>query len=275
VGPRRPDLTPDAPDRVRAAAPGRPPGLTPMSSDSSSSAAQAAVHLCDVTAVRGSVRALHRITIALPRGRLTGLVGPNGAGKSTLLDLLAGLHAPVSGRIDWAPDLAGRIAWLPQRGTLDTSLPVTAMDTVMLGHWQRLGAFGRVRPAHEAMARDALARVGLRGCADRLVGELSAGQLQRLLFARLMLQDLPVVLLDEPFAAVDQATADDLLSLAAEWTREGRTVILSTHDLVQARARLDHAVLLAGGYRVADGPVGDVLRPDHLAEARERAWATA
>ncbi len=223
---------------------------------------------------RGPGWALRGVDLALPRGQVTAVVGPNGAGKSTLLEVLAGLRTAGEGRIDWAPDLAGHLAWLPQRGTLDTSLPVSVLDTVLLGLWSRLGAFGRVRREHDLLARQALERVGLAGCEDRRVGELSAGQLQRLLFARLMLQDQPVVLLDEPFAAVDEATAAELLALLVGWSADGRTVVLSSHDLAQVRAQVPHAVLLAGGV-IASGPTAEVLRPDRLAQARERAWAAA
>lgn len=237
-------------------------------------AALPAVRLHGVGVQRGTHWALRGVDLTLPRGCLTALVGPNGAGKSTLLELLAGLRAPTEGRLEWPDGLDAQLAWLPQHGTLDTSLPVSALETVMLGHWPRLGAFGRVRPEHRRQALATMQRVGLAGLEARRVGELSSGQLQRLLIARLMLQDQPLVLMDEPFAAVDEATARDLLALMRGWAAQGRTVVLSTHDLAQVRAQVPHAVLLAGGV-LASGPTAEVLQPEALARARERAWADA
>ena len=233
-----------------------------------------AVRLQGVGVQRGTHWALRGVELELPRAQLTALVGPNGAGKSTLLELLAGLRLPSEGRMEWPDRLNERMAWLPQHGSLDTSLPVSVLETVMLGHWHRIGAFGRVRAEHRRQALDALGRVGLAGLDSRRVGELSAGQLQRLLFARLMLQDQPLVLMDEPFAAVDESTTRHLLSLLRTWTEQGRTVVFSTHDLSQVRSQVPHAVLLAGSV-VASGPTGEVLHPQALARARERAWADA
>lgn len=233
-----------------------------------------AVRLRGVGVRRGTHWALRGLDLDLPKGRITALVGPNGAGKSTLLELLAGSREPTEGRMEWAPGLGQSVAWLPQQGSLDTSLPVSVMDTVLLGHWQRLGAFGRVRSEHLRQAHAALDRVGLGGLARRRIGELSAGQLQRLLFARLLLQDTPLALLDEPFAAVDEATASELLGLMNEWPARGRTVVFSSHDLAQVRSHVPHAVLLAGEV-IASGPSAEVLSPDVLARARERTWAMA
>jgi zinc/manganese transport system ATP-binding protein len=202
------------------------------------------------------------------------VVGPNGAGKSTLLDLLAGRLAPLRGRVELAPALRGRVAHLPQRPTLDTSFPVSVLETVMLGHWRRLGAFGWVRRAHIEQARVALEQVGLGAMAGRLIGELSAGQLQRLLFARLALLDASLVLLDEPFAAVDAATTATLLGLLRQWRDDGRTVVAVTHDLPQVRAQFDHAVLLAGRV-VASGAPAVSLADEPLAEAGRLAWTLA
>ncbi len=233
---------------------------------------RSAVRLRGLGVQRHTHWALRGVDLELPRDTLTALVGPNGAGKSTLLEVLAGLRQPQEGRLDWAPDLGASLAWLPQQGSLDTSLPVSVLDTVLLGHWSRRGAFGRLRPEDTRAAHAALERVGLDTLGRRRIGELSAGQLQRLLFARLMLQDAPVALLDEPFAAVDDATASDLLGLMTDWPSRGRTVVFSTHDLAQVRSRVPHAVLLAGEV-IASGPTAAVLQPEVLARARERSWA--
>ena len=231
-----------------------------------------AVRLLDVHAQRGSRMALEAIDLALPAGRLIALTGPNGAGKTTLLDVIGGRLAPAQGRVELAAALRGRVALLAQRPSLDTSFPVSVLDTVMLGHWSRLGAFGWARRDHVAQADAALERVGLLGLRDRLIGELSAGQLQRLLFARLALQDARLVLLDEPFAAVDAGTIEALLAVLHEWRDAGRTVIVVTHDLAQVRRHFDLAVLLARRV-VAFGPPATSLGDDVLAVAGRRAWA--
>jgi zinc/manganese transport system ATP-binding protein len=233
-------------------------GSLPRSSARSPMPTGIAVRLDSVGVRRGTEWALEGIDLALPRATLTALVGANGAGKSTLLELLAGLRAPTQGRVTWADDLADRIGWLPQRPTLDTSFPMSVLDTVMLGHWGRLGAFGRVRAEHADAARQALHRVGLPHADRRLIGELSAGQLQRLLLARLLLQDRPVLLLDEPFAAIDEATRDDLMPVLVDWAREGRTVVFSTHDLAPVRAEVPHCVIL-GRRLLAAGPTAAAL----------------
>lgn len=222
-----------------------------------------AVRLESVSVRRGPISALENIDLVLPRGTLVAVVGANGAGKSTLLETLAGLVAPSRGRVVWADDLAGRVAWLPQRPTLDTGFPMSVLDTVMLGHWGRLGAFGRARREHAQAACDALDRVGLCDAGRRLLAELSAGQLQRVLIARLMLQDQPVLLLDEPFAAIDEATRDDLMALLVDWQREGRTVVFSTHDLAPVRAEAPHCVVL-GRRLLAAGATGEVLAATDL-----------
>jgi len=201
-------------------------------------------------------------------GRLTAVVGPNGAGKSTLLAALAGLLTPRQGRIDRGT--APRIAYLPQATAIDRSFPVTVGELVAMGLWHRIGLFRGIGPAQRQAIDAAFAAVGLQGLSQRLVGELSAGQMQRALFARLLLQDAPLILLDEPFNAVDARTTADLLALLQRWRAEGRTVIAVLHDLAQVRAHFDETLLLARR-AVAWGPTADVLTDDHLRLAQRMA----
>jgi len=214
--------------------------------------------------------AVHHLSGQFARGSLTAIVGPNGAGKSTLLGGLMGRIAPSTGRIQLPAGLDGRIAYLPQQADIDRSFPVNVLDVVMLGHWGRLGAWRAGTAAHRAQAQAALAAVGLAGVERRAIGELSSGQFQRVLFARLLLQDAPVILLDEPFNAVDERTTADLLGLLHRWHGEGRTVVAVLHDLAQVRAHFPRTLLLARE-PIAWGPTAEVLQPQHLQRARLQA----
>ena len=164
--------------------------------------------------------AVHHLDGSVRAGDLLALVGPNGAGKSTLLKGMAGEIRCLDGRIE----RAGALAYMPQVDEIDRSFPLTVMDLAGMGLWRRAGAWRsltRSRPAIQA----ALATVGLDGFAARPIGTLSGGQFRRALFARLILQDCPVVLLDEPFTGIDARTVDDLLALIRAWHSEGRTVV--------------------------------------------------
>ncbi len=179
-------------------------------------------------------------------GSMTALTGDNGAGKTTLLRALAGLHPVAGGRIDRGGLAPADIAMLPQVSELDRTFPITCRDVVALGLAGRVGAFTGIGLAQLRQAEAALAAVGLPNLGNRGIGALSAGQFQRVLFARLMLQDAPVLLLDEPFSAVDTTTAHDLLAILRRWHREGRTIITVLHDLDMVRAHFPDTLCLAG-----------------------------
>jgi zinc/manganese transport system ATP-binding protein len=181
-------------------------------------------------------------------GSLTAVIGPNGAGKTTLLRALAGLHPPSSGRIDRGGLIASDFALLPQGSQLDRTFPITCRDVVALAA-PGLGAFRSLGRRRLAATLDALGRVGLAGLENRPVQALSAGQFQRLLFARTILQDAPVVLMDEPFSAVDAATTRLLLTIIHEWHAQGRTLIVVLHDMDLVRQHFPLALILGGeGY---------------------------
>ncbi len=161
------------------------------------------ISLSNLTLTHGRRAAVHHVSGAFAPGSLTAIVGPNGAGKSTLLRAIAGLHRPDGGTV--AAPKEG-IALLPQVAAVDRAFPVCCLDVVQFGHWARAGAFRAIRPAERARSVQALAAVGLEGFERRPVGSLSVGQFQRVLFARLLVQDAPVILLDEPFNALDART---------------------------------------------------------------------
>lgn len=216
--------------------------------------------------------AVHHLSGAFPDGSLTAIVGPNGAGKSTLLKAIMGLLPTTTGRIDRVALARSDIAYLPQQAQIDRQFPITVLDVVLLGHWQRIGALGGVTAELQAKAVAALAAVGLADFQRRSIRSLSAGQFQRVLFARMLLQDARLILLDEPFTAIDARTTADLLDVVRGWHAEQRTVIAVLHDLEQVRTHFPETLLLARS-GIAWGQTAQVLTPDNLRRARRMAEA--
>ena len=215
---------------------------------------------------------VHHLAGEVPTGSLLALVGPNGAGKSTLLKAISGEIPPLEGRIRWHGLVRQEIAYLPQQATLDTSFPIRVFDFVAMGLWHYLGPFRALGAAGWARVEAALAEVGLLGFERRPIGTLSGGQLQRVRFARLLLQESPLILLDEPYAAVDLKTVTDLAALVHRWHGEGRTLIAVLHDLEHVRHHYPETLLLARE-QIARGPTELVLSAENLRRARERAEA--
>jgi len=216
--------------------------------------------------------AVHHLSGEFAPGSLTAVVGPNGAGKTSLLAAIMGGLRPAEGEVHMASSLRGRIAWLPQQAAIDRSFPLRTFDLVALGHWTRVGSFRALSKAQCEQVHQALRAVGLGGFERRGIGELSAGQFQRVLFARVLLQDAPVILLDEPFNAIDARTTADLLAVVARWHAEARTVIAVLHDLDQVHEHFDRTLLLARRC-VAWGPTAEVLQATNLFQARQMAEA--
>ena len=216
--------------------------------------------------------AVHHLDGTVLPGDLIALVGPNGAGKSTLLKGIVGEIAVLDGAIERD---AAAVAYLPQAAEIDRSFPLSVLDLAAMGLWRRGGAWRSLLGRRAALSA-ALAAVGLTGFEDRPIGTLSGGQFQRALFARLILQDAPAILIDEPFTGIDARTTEDLFALIAQWHREGRTVIAALHDLAQVRAHFPKSLLLARE-PVAWGATAEVLSPANLARARSlsEAWDEA
>lgn len=231
---------------------------------------QAAIKFDDVTVAYHRHPAVHHVSGSLEAGSLTAIAGPNGAGKSTLLKALMGELPLAGGRIDRGGLAVRDFAYLPQAADIDRRFPLTVADTVMLGAWKATGAFGGVTGSSAEQARRALSSVGLSGFERRHIGSLSAGQFQRVLFARLLLQDAPVIILDEPFTAVDARTTQDLLDIVKRWHKDGRTVVAVLHDFEQVRASFPRTLLLAR--RAIDwGSTQEALSPKNLLRARAMA----
>ncbi|MTJ82695.1 MAG: ABC transporter ATP-binding protein [Telmatospirillum sp.] len=231
------------------------------------------VELGDLTVTYDRHPALHHLTGGFARGSLTAVVGPNGAGKSTLIKAIAGLVRPAGGHVALHGLSSRDIAYMPQLAAIDDSFPISVLDATLLGHWRRVGAFGTITRAMKAAAREALATVGLEGFESRSFGSMSAGQRQRALFARVLVADSPLILLDEPFSAVDARTTADLIGLIGLWHDEGRTVVAVLHDFGQVRRYFPQALLLARR-KVAWGETADVLTDGNLLAARamSEAW---
>ena len=227
-----------------------------------------AIRLRDLTVAYERHPAVHHLSGAFEGGSMTAVVGPNGAGKSTLLKAIVGLLRPCEGRVELPGVGPSRIAYLPQAAEIDRSFPISVLETVLLGHWTRIGWFRGISREQRAQAERALSAVGLEGFESRLVASLSAGQFQRVLFARMILQDAAIVLLDEPFAAVDARTTRDLLALVGRWhALERRTVVAVLHDMDQVRQHFPYTLLIARE-AIAWGPTQEVLTASNLLKAR-------
>ena len=213
--------------------------------------------------------AVHHLSCDVPAGALVAVVGPNGAGKSTLFKALTGELAPLQGSYRLKAGREG-VAYLPQQSELDRSFPVCVFDMVAMGLWREIGAFGGLKRRQAERVRAALAAVGLSGFEARQIGALSGGQLQRARFARMMLQDAPLLLLDEPFNAIDSRTIEDLVALVLGWHAEGRTILAALHDLELVRRHFPQCLLLARE-PVGFGPTAEVLTAERLATARRLA----
>lgn len=229
-----------------------------------------AITVSGVTVRYGEIVALDDVSLSVPDGRVTALIGMNGSGKSTLFKTVTGMLKPASGSVTLtgvSPTEArktGVVAYVPQSEDVDWAFPVSVRDVVMMGRYGQQGFVRRARPADHAAVDAALARVELTDLADRQIGQLSGGQRKRAFVARAMAQDARILLLDEPFAGVDKRSEATIVRLLRELAADGRTVLVSTHDLHAVPELADEAVLLLRRV-VFQGTVAEALRPDILA----------
>jgi len=211
--------------------------------------------------------AVHHLDGTVEPGALVAVVGPNGAGKSTLFKGIVGVLKPLAGRIDLGDLKPQEIAYLPQAAEIDRSFPINVYDMVAMGLWHHTGIFGGVDRKARGRIEQALSAVGLTGFENRAIATLSGGQMQRMLFARLLLQDARVIVLDEPFNAVDAKTSVDLFDLVRRWHGEKRTVLTAMHDIEFVKSNFPETLLLARE-PVAWGRTATVLTPENLLTAR-------
>lgn len=211
-----------------------------------------------LAAAYGTRRVLEDVSFSLGAGQRIAVLGPNGGGKSTLFRVLLGLLPPAAGTVR----MQGRCGFLPQTERSRLDYPVTALDVALMGTLTRVPWWRPLGRSERRRAREALGRVGLRELEQRTFGALSGGQRQRVLFARALVQEAPVLLLDEPFIGVDRPSEELLERLVAELAGEGRGILVSTHDIDQARAC--DRVLCLNRRQIAFGPPAATLTQDVL-----------
>ena len=231
-----------------------------------------ALELDSVTVKYDDVTALDGVSLTVQPGRVCGLVGMNGSGKSTLFKSLMGLVKPAAGTVRLSgltPAKArrsGLVAYVPQSEDVDWTFPLSVRDVVMTGRYGHMGPTRRPRTEDRNAVVEALARVELTDFADRQIGRLSGGQKKRAFVARGIAQGASVLLLDEPFAGVDKRSEATITALLRELAADGRTILVSTHDLHALPQLADEAVLLMRSV-LAHGTPQQVLRPEQLARA--------
>lgn len=203
------------------------------------------------------------LSMDIEAGTTLAVLGANGAGKSTFVKMLLGLIEPLAGRLTWPAGRPAEIGYLAQMSEFDHRFPIRVRDLAAMGAWRGFGLRSGLDRAGRARVDAALDAAGVADLADRALHTLSGGQLQRTLFARVILQDAPLILLDEPFAAVDQTTEAHLLSIIRRWQAKGRAAVLVVHDLSSILDNCSHALLLGNG-TATYGTVDDVLVPERL-----------
>lgn len=240
---------------------------SPLSQALPPTSGHGALSLRDLSVTYHQHHALKEISGAFEPGSLTAVIGPNGGGKSTLLKAILGIVPAASGNIKCHGFQQSQIAYLPQQSEIDRLFPLTVGDVVGLGLCHQEGFFSRIGlKSYKKIARS-LREVGMGRCFNRSLHTLSGGQFQRVLFARLSLQEAPVILLDEPFSAVDSYTIDDLIKIILNWQKQGRTVIVVSHDLDLVRDFFPQALLLVN-HCLAWGPTEKVATLENLRQAK-------
>ncbi|QXC42993.1 metal ABC transporter ATP-binding protein [Rhodococcus qingshengii] len=231
-----------------------------------------AIRVENVSVHYGEVHALDHVDLTLNSGSVCGLIGMNGSGKSTLFKVIMGMIKPDNGSVrivglDAATARkSGRVGYVPQSEDVDWTFPISVRDVVMMGRYGHLGFLRRPRRADREAVAEALERVELTEFADRQIGQLSGGQKKRAFVARGIAQDASILLLDEPFAGVDKRSEATISTLLRELASDGRSILVSTHDLHAVPKLCDEAVLLMRKVLVHSDP-DTVLQPENLALA--------
>ncbi len=220
-----------------------------------------------MTVSYGQKPVVFSVDMTVAEGAMTAIIGPNGAGKSTLLKAALGVVTPLAGQVTvFGKPLAEerhRIAYVPQRASVDWDFPTRVVDVVLMGLYRELGLLRRIRGQHRAKAMACLDRVGMADFADRQIGQLSGGQQQRVFLARALAQDADLYLLDEPFAGVDAATEKAIIDVLKSLKDEGKTVVAVHHDLATVAEYFDR-VFLINTRKMAEGTVAEAFTAQNL-----------
>ena len=243
------------------------PSLAPLPTSAS------AIVLDAVTVRYQGAQAICQQSARFATGQSWAIVGANGAGKSTLLKAAMRLVRCESGSVHWQQLRRQDIAYLPQQAGIDRNLPVLVQDLVALGLWHELRWWRRLRREQWARVHAALQQVGMLALARQPIAALSSGQFQRVLFARMLVQNARMLLLDEPFNAVETATTTELLQVLHQCARKGAGIVAVVHDMEQAHNHFDHILRLENPAHTAAArhtharPATPEPQPDHPGQA--------
>lgn len=226
-----------------------------------------ALEINDLTVSYRDKPVLWDIDLEIPKGALVGIVGPNGAGKTTLIKSILGLLKPVAGSakilgLEIEQGLK-KIAYVPQRGSVDWDFPATVFDVVQMGTYGKLGWFKRPGAHEKKLTKEALEKVGMLELAHRQISQLSGGQQQRVFLARALVQQAEIYFMDEPFQGVDSTTEQAIVELLRELRNKGATALVVHHDLQTVKDYFDWVVLL-NVRKIAAGPVHEVFTEANL-----------
>lgn len=224
----------------------------------------------NLTVVYDKVPVLWDIDFELPKGKIIGIIGPNGSGKTTLLKTIMGLLKSSSGNVkvfgENLKDVRERVAYVPQRETVDWDFPTNVEEVVQMGRYRRGNILRRLTKTDKLLANEAIEKVKLGEFKKRQISQLSGGQQQRVFIARALAQGAELFLMDEPFVGVDAATESAILDLLGVLRNEGKTVVIVHHDLQTVSDYFDHLVLL-NTRLIASGPSEEVLTEENLSAA--------
>ena len=207
---------------------------------------------------------VHHMNLSVADGEMLAVIGPNGGGKSTLLNGIMGILKPLEGSVEKKPGI--RIAYCQQASQINKSFPITVREFVSLGLWHRTGLFRRVDRSMLHLVDSALEKVKMRKFAGENIGDISGGQFQRVVFARVWLQDADLIMLDEPFSAMDEPTSEELAGLLQEWNRAGKTIITVMHNLNLVRRFFPETVILAREI-IASGKTAECVTAENIEKA--------
>lgn len=222
-----------------------------------------ALEASQLTVTYGKLSVLWDISLKIPKGKLVGIIGPNGAGKTTFLKAALGLVKPLSGTVLF-PDVArNKIAYVPQKDTVDWDFPISVLDVVLMGRYGKGGLFMRTNKADKEACFFALEQCGLQDLSHRQIGQLSGGQKQRLFIARALAMDPDVFLMDEPFAGVDISSEGVIVSIMKKLREEKKTLFVVHHDLSSVESYFDYLIMLSTRL-VSSGPIDQVFTKENL-----------